>query len=196
MGEGHLYKGYFSAVLNQNIAFDPEGLLSTIPAIASVIFGYLAGKYIKEKGNTYEMISHLLLAGLVSIFIALCWNIIFPINKPIWSSSYVLYTTGLALSILAIIIFLVDLKGRQRWTKPFVLFGKNPLLIYALSGILVRIYGLILIGDTNAYGALYQYVFQPLAGNFVGSLLFAIAHVLLFLAVAWFLDRKRIYLKV
>ena len=196
LGEGHLYKGYFSAVLNQNIAFDPEGLLSTIPAIASVIFGYLAGKYIKEKGNTYEMISHLLLTGLVSIFIALCWNIIFPINKPIWSSSYVLYTTGLALAILAIIIFLVDLKGRQRWTRPFVLFGMNPLLIYALSGILVRIYGLILIGDTNAYGALYQYVFRPLAGNFVGSLLFAIAHVLLFLAVGWFLDRRRIYLKV
>ena len=139
VGEGHLYKGYFSTVLNQNIAFDPEGLLSTIPAIASVIFGYLAGKYIKEKGNSYEMISHLFVAGLVSIFVALCWNIIFPINKPIWSSSYVFYTTGLALSILAIIIFLVDLKGRQRWTKPFVLFGKNPLLIYALSGILVRI---------------------------------------------------------
>ena len=196
LGEGHLYKGYFSAVLNQNIAFDPEGLLSAIPAVASVIFGYLAGKYIKEKGNTYEMISHLLLTGLVSIFIALCWDIIFPINKPIWSSSYVLYTTGLALAILAIIIFLVDLKGRQQWSRPFVLFGKNPLLIYALSGILVRIYGLILIGDTNAYGALYQFVFRPLAGNFVGSLLFAIAHVLLFLGVAWFLDRKRIYLKV
>jgi predicted acyltransferase len=196
LGEGHLYKGYFSAVLNQNIAFDPEGLLSAIPAVASVIFGFLAGKYIKEKGNTYEMISHLLLTGLVSILIALCWDIIFPINKPIWSSSYVLYTTGLALTILAIIIFLVDLKRRQQWTKPFLLFGKNPLLIYALSGILVRIYGLILIGDTNAYGGLYRYVFQPLAGNFVGSLLFAIAHVLLFLAVGWFLDRRKIYVKV
>jgi len=88
------------------------------------------------------------------------------------------------------------MKGGQQWTKPFVLFGKNPLLIYAFSGILVRIYGLILIGDTNAYGALYQYVFRPLAGNFVGSLLFAIAHVLLFLVVGWFLDRRRIYLKV
>ncbi|HEX6225035.1 MAG TPA: DUF5009 domain-containing protein, partial [Chryseolinea sp.] len=115
---------------------------------------------------------------------------------PIWSSSYVFYTTGLALSILSMIIFFVDLKGRQGWTKPFVLFGKNPLLIYALSGILVRIYGLILIGDTNAYGALYQFVFQPLAGNFVGSLLFALAHVLLFLAVAWWLDRRKFYLKV
>ncbi|HZI25096.1 MAG TPA: DUF5009 domain-containing protein, partial [Chryseolinea sp.] len=196
LGEGHLYKGYFSALLNQNIAFDPEGFLSTIPAVASVIFGYLSGKYIKEKGNSYEMISHLLVAGLLSIFVGLCWNIVFPINKPIWSSSYVFYTTGLALSILSIIIFLVDLKGSRGWTNPFVLFGKNPLLIYALSGILVRIYGLILIGDNNAYGALYQYIFQPLAGNFVGSLLFAIAHVLFFLAVAWLLDRKKIYLKV
>jgi predicted acyltransferase len=196
LGEEHLYKGYFSALLNQNIAFDPEGLLSTMPAVASVIFGYLAGKYIREKGNSYEMISHLLVAGLLSIFIGLSWNIVFPINKPIWSSSYVFYSTGLALSILAIIIFLVDLKGRQGWTNPFVLFGKNPLLIYALSGILVRIYGLILVGDTNAYGGLYQYIFQPLAGNFVGSLLFAIAHVLLFLGIAWLLDRKRIYLKV
>ena len=196
VGEDHLYKGYFSTVLNQNIAFDPEGLLSTIPSIASVIFGYLVGKYIREKGNSFEMISHLFVAGLISIFVALCWDMVFPINKPIWSSSYVFYTTGLAMSILAIIIFLVDLKGIQRWTKPFVLFGKNPLLIYALSGIIVRIYGLILIGDTNAYGALYQYVFQPLAGNFVGSLLFAIAHVLLFLAVGWFLERKKIYVRV
>ena len=142
------------------------------------------------------MISHLLVAGLICVFVALCWNIVFPINKPIWSSSYVFYTTGLALSILAIIIFLVGLKGPGGWTRPFVLFGKNALLIYALSGIIVRIYGLILIGDTNAYGGLYQYIFQPLAGNFVGSLLFAIAHVLLFLAIAWFLDRRRIYLKV
>ena len=196
IGESHLYQGYFSEVLKHNIAFDPEGLLSTIPAVASVIFGYLAGRYVKERSNSYETISHLMVAGSISIFISFCWNIVLPINKPIWSSSYVLYTTGLALIILAIIIFLVDLKKRQRWTKPFVLFGRNPLLIYALSGILVKIYGLILIGDLNAYGALYQHVFQPLAGNFVGSLLFAISHVLFFLLVAWFLDRKKIYLKV
>jgi predicted acyltransferase len=195
VGESHLYKGYFSKVLNGNIAFDPEGLLSTIPAIASVVFGYMVGKYLKEKGNSYESVSHLMVFGLISVFAGLCWHTVFPINKPIWSSSYVLYTTGLAMGILSIIIFMVDLKRRQGWTEPFVLFGRNPLLIYALSGIIVRIYGLILIGDTNAYGALYQYVFQPLAGNFVGSLLFAIAHVLFFLLVAWFLDRKKIYLK-
>jgi predicted acyltransferase len=77
-----------------------------------------------------------------------------------------------------------------------VLFGKNPLLIYALSGIIVKIYGLIRIGDTNAYGGLYKYVFQPLAGNFAGSLLFAISHVLLFLTIGWLLDKKKIYVRV
>lgn len=196
VGESHMYKGYNSAVLNGSIAFDPEGLLSTIPAIASVVLGFLVGKYIREKGTTYEMISHLMVTGMVSLFIALCWNMVFPINKPIWSSSYVLYTTGLAMTILSMILFVVEMKHRNRWTQPFVLFGRNPLFIFALSGILVKIYGLIRIGDTGAYSALYKFVFQPLAGDYVGSLLFAIFHVLIFLMIGWSLDRKKIYLRV
>jgi predicted acyltransferase len=196
IGESHMYKGYSSAVLNQNIAFDPEGLLSTIPAMASVVLGFLVGKYIKEKGSSYETIAHLLVTGAVSLFVALCWDMVFPINKPLWSSSYVFYTTGLAMIILSVILFVVEMKNEQRWTNPFVLFGKNPLLIFVLSGVIVKIYGLIRIGDTNAYGGLYKYVFQPLAGNFFGSLLFAISHVLLFLAIGWLLDRKKIYVRV
>jgi predicted acyltransferase len=196
LNDSHLYKGYFSSVLNQNIAFDPEGLLSTIPAIASVVFGFLVGKYIQNKGNSYQTIAHLLVVAVISIFIGLCWDITFPINKPIWSSSYVLYTTGLAMTVLSVILFFTEMKGYQKWTTPFVLFGKNPLFIYALSGMIVRTYGLIRIGDTNAYGGLYKYVFQPLAGDYVGSLLFAFAHVLLFLLVAWLLDRRKIYIRV
>jgi predicted acyltransferase len=196
MNDSHLYKGYFSLILNQNIAFDPEGLLSTLPAVASVVFGFLAGRYIRDKAISYETITHLLVAAMISIFIALFWDMAFPINKPIWSSSYVLYTTGLAIMVLSVILFFVEIKGQRKWTNAFVLFGKNPLLIFALSGMIVRVYGLIRIGDTNAYGGLYKYVFQPLAGNYAGSLLFAIAHVFLFLFIAWFLDRKKIYLKV
>jgi predicted acyltransferase len=137
-----------------------------------------------------------MVAAMITIFIALCWAMTFPINKPIWSSSYVLYTTGLAMTVLAVILFFTEMKGYQKWTKSFVLFGKNPLFIFVMSGVLVKIYGLIRIGDTNAYGALYKNVFQPLAGDYVGSLLFAIAHVLLFLLVGWILDRKRIYVRV
>jgi predicted acyltransferase len=196
LGEGHLYHGYFSEVLQQNIAFDPEGLLSTIPAIASVIFGFLAGRYIKEKGNSYETITHLLVAGALCIFAGQVWGLVFPINKPIWSSAYVFYTTGLALTILSVILFFVEMKQQRNWTNAFVIFGRNPLFIYVLAGLWSKMYGLIRIDDGSASGALYQNVFRPIAGDFNGSLLYAISHVLLFLFVGWLLDRKKIYVKV
>lgn len=196
LGDAHLYKGYFSNVLNENVAFDPEGLLGAFPAAISVVFGYLAGMYIRKQGNSYEMIAHLMVAAVLAMFIGLCWDLIFPINKPIWSSSYVLYTSGLALAVLSVILFFTEMKGYQKWTTPFVLFGKNPLFIFVMSGVLVKIYGLIHIGGDGFYGALYKSVFQPLAGDYVGSLLFAIAHVLLFLALAAFLDRRKIYIRV
>ena len=109
IGEAHMYKGYHSETLNGNIAFDPEGLLSTIPAMASVILGYLVGKYIRSKGNSYEMIAHLLVAGVLAIFAGQCWGLVFPINKPIWSSAYVLYTTGLAMAILSVVMFFIEM---------------------------------------------------------------------------------------
>jgi predicted acyltransferase len=192
----HLYKGYLSAVLNENIAFDPEGLLGAIPAMISVVFGFLAGSYIRKNGNSYQMIAHLMVAAMLAVFVGLCWDLTFPINKPLWSSSYVLYTSGLAMAVLSVILFFTEMKGYRAWTSPFVLFGKNPLFIFVMSGVLVKIYGLIRIGDDGLYGALYKSVFQPLAGDYVGSLLFAIAHVLLFLLLAAFLDRRRIYIRV
>ena len=82
------------------------------------------------------------------------------------------------------------------WSRPFVLFGTNPLLVFILSGVVVKTYGLIRIGDTNAYGGLYRYVFQPMGGNYFGSLLFALFHVVMLLAVAWWLDRRKIYFRV
>ncbi|HEY0742688.1 MAG TPA: heparan-alpha-glucosaminide N-acetyltransferase domain-containing protein [Chryseosolibacter sp.] len=196
VGEAHMYKGYFSEVLQKNIAFDPEGLLSTIPAITSVIFGFLAGHYIRKEGSSFSSIAHLFFAGLLLIFGGLCWDMVFPINKPIWSSSYVLYTTGLALSVLSMILFVVEMKGYRGWTNPFVLFGKNPLFIYVMSGVIVKLYFLVSVGDTNAYGGLYKYVFQPLAGNYFGSFLFALFHVALLLLLGWYLDKRRIYIRV
>lgn len=196
IGDSHMYHGYHSDVLNQNIAFDPEGLLSFIPAVTSVIFGFLVGDYIRTRGNSFEVIAHLMVIGSISIFLALWWNFVFPINKPIWSSSYVLYTTGLAMLLLSIILFVVEMKSRRGWTRPFVLFGKNPLFIYVMSGVIVKLYFLVRIGDTNAYNGIYKHIFQPLAGNYVGSLLFALFHVLLLLLLGWFLDRKRIYIRV
>ena len=191
-----MYHGYHSDVLGRNIAFDPEGLLSTIPAVASVIFGFLVGRFLRSKGNSYETVSWLFMVGLSCVFVGLCWDLVFPINKPLWSSSYVLYTTGVTTAMLSMIIFVADLKERKAWSRPFVLFGTNPLLIFILSGVVVKTYGLIRIGDTNAYGGLYRYVFQPMGGNYFGSLLFALFHVVMLLAVAWWLDRRKIYFRV
>lgn len=196
LGDAHLYRGYFSSVLNENIAFDPEGLLGALPAMVSVVFGFLAGAYIRRRGNSFEMIAHLMVAALLALFVGLCWDLVFPINKPIWSSSYVFYTSGLALAVLSVILFFTEMKGYHAWTTPFVLFGKNPLFIFVMSGVLVKIYGLIRVGDDGLYEALYKSVFQPLAGDYIGSLLFAIAHVLLFLGLAALLDRKKIYIRV
>jgi predicted acyltransferase len=196
IGENHMYKGYYSDILKSNIAFDPEGLLSAIPAITSVVFGFLAGSYIRKNGSSYSTIAHLLFTGMLLIFAALCWDLVFPINKPIWSSSYVLYTTGLALTVLSMILFVVEMKNYRGWTNVFTLFGKNPLFIFVMSGVIVKIYALIRIGDTGMYGALYKYVFQPIGGDYFGSLLFALFHVALLLLLAWFLDRKKIYIRV
>lgn len=196
VGEAHMYKGYFSEVLQKNIAFDPEGLLSTIPAVTSVIFGFLAGNFIRKEGSSFSSIAHLFFAGLLLVFAGLCWDLVFPINKPIWSSSYVLYTTGLAISVLSMILFVVEIKNHRGWTNPFVLFGKNPLFIYVMSGVIVKLYFLVRVGDTNAYGGLYKYVFQPVAGNYFGSFLFALFHVALLLLLGWYLDKRRVYIRV
>lgn len=196
VGESHMYKGYHSELLKSNIPFDPEGLLSTIPAIVSVILGYLVGKFLRTKGNSYETVSTLFAAGLVVLFLGLCWDMFFPINKPIWSSSYVLYTTGLASVILALIIFVTDLRGHQGWTRAFVIFGRNPLLIYILAGVVAKIYGLIRIDGLSGTAAMYKYIFQPIGGNYFGSLLFAIAQVSLMLFIAWRLDLKKLYFRV
>ena len=112
MGEAHLYHG-------EGVAFDPEGFLSTLPAIVNVVAGFVAGQYIQKKGKTYEGITHLLLAGFSLVVIAYFWNFIFPINKKLWTSSFVLHTVGLDCMILAAVIYIVDIKHRVKWTYFF-----------------------------------------------------------------------------
>ncbi len=199
LGESHMYKG-------EGIPFDPEGIMSTIPAIVQVIFGYLAGEYIIAKGKNTDMLSNLFVTAALLIFTAFAWDTVFPINKKIWTSSYVLYTTGLALMVLGVLIHWIELKGvRAWWTQFFDVFGKNPLFIYVLSGVWIKLYFLMRIPNgikdgkesfINGYGWLFEHVFQPLLGNFPGSLAFAISHVLVFWLIGTILDRKKIYIRV
>jgi len=194
LGESHLYTGF-------GIPFDPEGLLSTLPAIVTVLIGYLAADMIR---NSEKRLVPKQLAGygVVAALIGWGWGILFPINKPLWTSSYVLYTGGLALMFLALLIYIIDVKGYKKWTSFFVVYGMNPLFIYALSGVWARILGrLIKIpgadGDLMAGSTwLYQNIFVPVAGNMNGSLLYAIAHIVFFWLIGYILYRNRIFIKV
>jgi len=188
IGENHLYRG-------EGFPFDPEGLLSTFPSIANVVAGYLVGSYVQKKGNTFEGLAKLLMAGFLLYIIARWWNLSFPINKKIWTSSFVLNTVGLDCMILACVIYLVDFLGIKKGVYFFQVFGRNPLPIYLLSELLVILLYMFRVGDTSLYEWLYQNIFAH-AGAYTGSLLFAVAYMLLCWSVGYILDRKKIYIKV
>lgn len=262
-GELHVYHG-------EGVAFDPEGLGSTLPAIVQVIFGHAAGLYIRKKGKAYDMLSHLFVAGALLIFTGFAWDMIFPINKKIWSSSYVVYTTGLALMVIGVVIYALEFRNMHewrlqnkafkmvrgsilgiaallagiyivihfkneslfnitrllqfsiaaliiyfilsvfalnRWSNFFNVFGKNPLFIFVLSGFLPRVLGLIRIpGATDADGKIwyqtpfswwYEYICKPLSNNLkIGSLIYAISMILFFWALAWWMNKRKLYVKV
>ena len=190
LGEQHLYGGF-------GIPFDPEGLLSTLPAVVSVIIGFMAGKYVQVEKDKSVLINYYFLFGNGMIFLALVWDMVFPINKPLWTSSYVLMAAGIALVILSFLIYFVDIKKKKSWAGPFLVFGLNPLAIYVMSGVWVKIYFQIPAGENmNAYGWIYQNIFVPIGGELNGSLLFAVAHVAGLWLIGWFLYKKNIVIKV
>lgn len=200
-GIAHIYKG-------EGVPFDPEGLFSTIPAIVQVMLGYFTGQYIQAKGKNFEMLSQLLIAGIVLVLAGLIWDTQFPINKKIWSSSYVLYTTGLALMTIGLLIYLIEFKGiRGGWSRFFDVFGKNPLFIFVLSGFLPRVLGLFRwVNGVNEQGQntytsalpwLYKNVCDPISQDpRVGSLVFALINITFYWMLAWWMDKKKIYVKV
>lgn len=190
LGDPHLYKG-------EGVPFDPEGILSTLPAIVNVICGYYAGKFIQEKGKGYETIARLTLMGALFIFMALCWGMVFPIGKKLWSSPFTLLTVGIDMVIISALIYLVEVKAsRGSWTSFFTTVGKNPLIIYVLSEVLVIIFWMIKIGDQNFYGWINTVLFQRVAPGPVGSLLFAVSFMLLCWCVGKILDKNKIYIRV
>ena len=188
-GESHLYHG-------EGFAFDPEGLLSTMPAIANVVAGYTVGEYVQKKGKDFEGLAKLLLTGALLLFLAYCWNMSFPINKKLWTSSFVLITVGLDCVILSAIIYLIDFKNKIRFVYFFEVLGKNPLFVYLLSEILVICLYMIPAGDnSNLFSWIYMNIFDH-AGNYFGSLLFAVSYMLVCWSVGYFLDKRKIYVRV
>jgi predicted acyltransferase len=189
-GPDHLYHG-------EGVAFDPEGLLSTLPAIANVTFGYAAGKWIQERGKTYEGLAKLLLVGVIAVALALLWNPFFPINKKLWTGSFVLLTVGIDCILLAALTYVTDFLQRTRWTYFFQVFGKNPLFIYLLSELGATMLWFIPIGEKHQplYSWLYQNVYRQ-AGDYFGSFLFAISIMLFCWLIGYILDKRKIYVRV
>jgi predicted acyltransferase len=216
LGKVHMYHG-------EGLAFDPEGIMSTLPAIVQVIFGFLVGDYIRKRAKTveatpaelplstnplYQTLSVLFIAATALLFTAYAWNFSFPVNKKIWTSSYVVCTTGLAVMILAMLIYFIELQNRRAWwTRFFDVFGKNPLFIFVLSGLIVKAQALVRIPNgmrdngTQAFispwGWLYTNLFARVPGRPEnGSLLFAVCFIILLWAIAYWMDKRRIYIRV
>jgi predicted acyltransferase len=191
LGDGHLYHG-------EGVAFDPEGILSTLPAIVNVICGYYVGKFVQEKGKSYEALAKLLLVGCLFIFIALCWNMNFPIGKKLWTSPFTLLTVGLDMVIISSLIYIVEVLkwNGGNWTSFFTTVGKNPLAIYILSEILIIAFWMIPVGTGSFFDWINHSIYQTIAPGAVGSLLFAISYMLLCWLVGKILEKRNIYIRV
>ena len=187
-GERHLYHG-------EGIAFDPEGLLSTLPSIVNVIAGYLAGDFIRRYGNSYESIAKLMIAGAVLLFLALTWDMAFPINKKLWTSSFVLLTVGLDLILLPVLIYVIEIVNARNWTYFFVVFGRNPLFIYLLSEVVLITLYLIPSGEGSLQESIYNFL-RGFASPVNASFLFAFLFMMFCWVIGYILDRKRIYVRV
>ena len=218
LGVAHLYKG-------EGVPFDPEGIMSTITAIVQVIFGYMVGDYIQKKSKNdeaqsgkpnpnnnnnglYQMVTGLFIAGVAMLVTGFCWDMIFPINKKIWTSSFTIYTSGLATITIATMIYMIEIKNvKGGLARFFDVFGKNALFVFALSAFLPKGLSLIRIPNglnekgeinyINPWNWLYQKVLVNIPGDpKLGSLLYALCVITFMWAICYWMDKKKIYIKV
>jgi predicted acyltransferase len=176
--------------------YDPEGILSTLPAIVTCLLGVFVGEWIKGK-QPREIVRGLLVGAVVGLALGKLWGIWFPINKNLWSSSYVLFTAGFAMAVVAACAWLIDVRGWKRWARPFVWFGVNPLAIYFLASLLARASVSFTWDGVRWKALIYDKIFAQIFGSpYLNSLCFAITYVLLFWLIAWLLYRRKIFIKV
>jgi predicted acyltransferase len=191
----HLYKGD-----NYNSMGDPEGLLSTLPAVVTVLIGYFTGQWLRNHPVKSNTSMDLVLFGLSSIVVGGLWEVVVPINKKLWTSSYVLFTAGWALLLLAVCYELIEVRKIRRWSKPFEVMGLNAIAIFVASVLVIKLLVKTKVGSgenaPTTFTWIYENLFASWAGATNGSLLFALVTLLLWLAVAYSMYRQKWFVKV
>ena len=178
--------------------WDPEGLLSTLPAVATTLLGIFTGEWLRSGRSLKIRAFGLLGGGVVGIAAGLLWSLSFPINKPLWTSSYVLFTAGAGLVLLSFFFWLMEVRGLRAWAKPFVVYGMNAITVFVASGLVAKQMGLIRVGvdEVPLKGWIYEQLFASWAGPVNGSLFFALSYVLIWLAIMWIFFDRRIFIKI
>lgn len=204
--EGNLAAYLDRAVLGthtwkHNPGWDPEGLLSSLSAIATTLFGIFAGEWLRLRQGWGPRLAGLMGGGAIGFSLGLLWSVAFPINKNLWTSSYSLLMSGLAAMCLALCAWIVDVKGWKAWAKPFVWLGMNAIALFVAStlGTLLLLWIKVEGADgkkRSLYATIYRTVFDRFADPRIGSLLFALAWCALLTVVAGALYRRHIFLKV
>lgn len=193
IGSAHMWKS--------SVTWDPEGILSTFPAVATVLLGVFTGRWLRSGRPPAEKTVWMFVAGNAALVAGVIWNEVFPINKNLWTSSYVVFTAGMALHFLATCYWLVDVKGYRRWASPFVWFGMNAIAAFFLSGIVGRLLNLIKwTGPDGRAVALKTWIYRTAYASWLppynASLAFAVTFVLVFTGIVWVMHRRRIFIKV
>ena len=189
----HLWSG--------GVTWDPEGFLSTVPAICTAMLGNLAGRWIGTRRPLTERLAGLFAAGALGMMLGLMWNWVFPINKSLWTSSYTLFAAGLACVSLATVMWIVDFQKWRRWTKFFVVYGLNPMMAFVGSGVLARciysIFKVVKDGKRMSLQAgIYETLFTPWLSPINASLAFAVTFVLFWYAILYYMYKRDIIFKV
>jgi predicted acyltransferase len=188
--QGHLWKP----------TWDPEGLFSTVPAIGTTLLGLIAGMWLASGRSRDAKTLGLVAGGVVGVAVGLAWAQVFPINKPIWTSSYAVFTAGAGALLLAACYWVIDVRNVKRWAHPFVVLGVNAIALFVLSGLIARTLGIIRMprgeGTVSLKAVLYESVFLPLASPVNASLLFALTNLVLLYGVLWVMYRRGVFLKV
>jgi predicted acyltransferase len=181
--------------------YDPEGILSTIGALATTLVGVLAGQLLRSRRSALEKVSAMFVAGVAGIVAGWVWNYWLPVNKALWTSSYVLLTAGMALELFAACYWLIDIQGYKRWSLPFRVFGTNALAVFFLTGLTARLLTIIKLTGANGQQvalqtAIFKNLFASWASPINASLAFAVCFVLIWLGLMSILYRRGIFIKV